>query len=91
MRPHRSERGEDLALRSEPCVDGIFRIIERLLKTPLERVIAFASAGRFKDLSGNILERADARVIQTRMPKPFAIRFAAGDSKPRIPPQLAFI
>ncbi len=91
MSPHRSHDGEDLPLRCEPCVNGIFCILQRLFVTPLKRVIALAPAGPFKDFAGNVLERADAGIIQPRMPKPFAIRLTAGDSKTRVPPQLAFI
>ena len=62
-----------------------------MLEAALERVVAFRPPSGFKDFARTILERADARRIETRVRQPFSVRLAARHCEPGIPPEFAFV
>ena len=72
-------------------MNGVFRIVERLLEVAFERIILFRAAGGFKDFPRDIFERADTGGIKSRMRQSFAVRFAARDAKSGISPEFAFV
>lgn len=48
-------------------MNAVLCIVQRLLETSLERIVALAAKSRLEDFAGNVLQGTEAGVVETRM------------------------
>ena len=89
VKPHRSQRRDNLALHGQTRMSRIMCGLERALVSTLEAVVLARAHGDLEGFARYILQTTTAGVVESWPAQRFAVTAAVADAQPTVLPQLA--